>query len=46
MESAAMQYKEMKEFETAVSIIHRACTLYLEHGVPDTAGIALERAAK
>ncbi|KAK2190916.1 hypothetical protein NP493_65g07041 [Ridgeia piscesae] len=46
MEAAALIYKELKEFHKIANLVEEASNLYLEHGVPDTASIALERAAK
>ena len=46
LEAAALIYKEMNEFHKVAALVEEACNLYLEHGVPDTASIALERAAK
>ena len=46
IEAAAMIYKEAKNFDEAADLVEQASALYLEHGVPDTAAISLERAAK
>ena len=46
LESAALIQKEIKEYMKASELIEKASTLYLEHGVPDTAAICLDRAAK
>ena len=46
IEAAAGIYKEMGKVERAADLIEEACNLYLEHGVPDTALIALEKAGQ
>ena len=46
LESAALIYKELKQFERAAELVKKASDLYLEHGTPDTAAIALDKAAK
>lgn len=46
LESAALIYKDMQEFTKAADLVEQASDLYLEHGTPDTAAIALDRAAK
>ena len=46
LEAVALIYKETKEFHKIANLVEEASNLYLEHGVPDTASIALERAAK
>lgn len=46
LEAAALIHKEIKEYMRASELIEQASVLYLEHGIPDTAAISLERAAK
>ncbi|ELU05866.1 hypothetical protein CAPTEDRAFT_177891 [Capitella teleta] len=46
LEAAALIQKETKDFRMATELIETASDLYLQHGVPDTAAICLERAAK
>jgi len=42
----AQMYKEMNQPEKAADIMEEACNLFLQHGTPDTALVALEKAAK
>ena len=46
LEAAAMICRDNKQALRGVELIERASLLYLEHGTPDTAAMALERAAK
>ncbi|KAK2147858.1 hypothetical protein LSH36_534g01018 [Paralvinella palmiformis] len=46
LESAALILKEVKNADKAADFVEQAADLYLEHGTPDTAAIALDRAAK
>ncbi|KAI1297294.1 Gamma-soluble NSF attachment protein [Halotydeus destructor] len=46
-EQAALIYgKEMNNIEEAVALFEKAAFMYREHGVPDTAGLSLDRGAK
>lgn len=45
-QSSIILYKEMDNVEEAVKLIEKACRLYREHGVPDTAAITYDRTAK
>ena len=38
--------RDLKDFVPLADLAEKACLLYLENGTPDTATIALERAAK
>ena len=46
MEAAALVYRDMKDLDKACDLVEKASLLYLEHGTPDTAALALDRAAK
>lgn len=37
---------DLKDLEEAVSLLERACSLYREHGAPDTAALTLSKAGK
>ena len=41
-----MTYKDAGEMMKAADLMDQASTMYLEHGTPDTAALALDRAAK
>uniref|UniRef100_UPI00358E5FE2 gamma-soluble NSF attachment protein-like isoform X2 n=1 Tax=Myxine glutinosa TaxID=7769 RepID=UPI00358E5FE2 len=45
-EQAGMMLKEMQRYPEAVGLIEKACIMYQENGTPDTAALALERAAR
>ncbi|KAF6018386.1 NAPG [Bugula neritina] len=45
-EQAGFIAKEMKNFDETAKLIERATNMYLENGTPDTAALALLRAAK
>uniref|UniRef100_H2YEB5 Gamma-soluble NSF attachment protein n=1 Tax=Ciona savignyi TaxID=51511 RepID=H2YEB5_CIOSA len=45
-EEAGLVYKEMKDFEKALTCFDHASELYLEDGTPDTAAMCLDRAGK
>ncbi|RWS30009.1 hypothetical protein B4U80_02990 [Leptotrombidium deliense] len=38
--------KEKNDWENAVKFFEKACALFREHGIPDTAALSLERGAK
>lgn len=46
LEAASLIYKEQKNWDKVMEMVEKAALLYLEHGTPDTAAIALERAGK
>ena len=45
-ESAALIFRDLKDYDQVADVSEKACLLYQENGTPDTAAIALERAAK
>ena len=45
-ESAALMFRDLKDYDQVADVSEKACLLYQENGTPDTAAIALERAAK
>ena len=46
LEAAGMIHKDQKREDHAADLIEKASLLYLQNGTPDTAALALERAAK
>lgn len=46
-EQVAMLFgKDMDQWDKAIDYFQRACGMYREHGVPDTAAMCLDRGAK
>lgn len=46
-ESAASSIgKELSDWDKAIGFFEKACMMYREHGVPDTAALCMDRAAK
>lgn len=46
-EQAALHYgKDLNQQDKSVELFEKACFMYREHGVPDTAALCLDRGAK
>lgn len=43
---AMMAGKDLSKWDVATANIEKACGMYREHGVPDTAALCLDRGAK
>lgn len=43
---AMMAGKDLNKWDIATANIEKACGMYREHGVPDTAALCLDRGAK
>lgn len=41
-----MAGKDLNKWDVATANIEKACGMYREHGVPDTAALCLDRGAK
>uniref|UniRef100_T1J298 Gamma-soluble NSF attachment protein n=1 Tax=Strigamia maritima TaxID=126957 RepID=T1J298_STRMM len=46
MEQAAFVSKDMGDYLEAANLVEKACRSFQEHGVPDTAALALDKGAK